>query len=489
MAPRHVSRTAKSTAKAWMSPGQWVACGLTGVVIATSLVGYAGYRDALAVQTEDINTDAWGDRPARVEGIHNILLLATDERAGEEASFNEANGIRPDVLVLVNIDVDKGGVTMVNMPRDLMLPMPGCDATEDAPGVAAGTVDQLNHAMVYGGLDCQGKTVEDFTGVHLDHMVLVDFAGFQDIVDAIGGIDMCIPEPLQDRKARLDLPAGEQTLDGGQALALARSRETTENGSDLDRIKRQQQLIGAILRKVTTGEVMSSPTTLYDFFGSVTDSMTVDGELTNDKMVELAVAMREVDLGRMNMVMVPVDNYVNDGNKVQLREPDASELFSAVAAGEATKPEKKEEEEKEPEAEEAPTESASPSEVSVYIVNNQGTQGLAAQVEPLLAGLGFTVTGSGNPTARAPQQTTVYHAPGQEAQARAVAAALVSGAQIEEAADLSGSVELVMGTDWQGVNLSGDGGDASDEGSGEESADDPLAGLEGTSADQEVACG
>jgi LCP family protein required for cell wall assembly len=470
-----------------MSPGQWVACGLTGAVIATSLVGYAGYRDALAVQTEDINTDAWGDRPARVEGIHNILLLATDERAGEDAEYSVANGIRPDVLVLVNIDVDKGGVTMVNLPRDLMVTMPGCDAVEDKPGIAEGTVDQLNHAMYYGGMDCQGKTIENISGVHLDHMVLVDFAGFQDIVDAIGGIDMCIPEPLQDRKARLDLAAGEQTLDGTQALALARSRDTTENGSDLDRIKRQQEMIGAILRKVTTGEVMSSPTTLYGFFGSVTDSMTVDDGLTNDKMVELAIAMREVDLGRMNMVMVPVDNYVNNDNKVQLREPDASQLFEAVATGEATRAE---EEEKEPEAEEAPAESASPAEVSVYIVNNQGTQGLAAQVEPLLAGLGFTVTGSGNPTTRAPQQTTVYHAPGQEAQARAVAAALVSGAQIEEAADLSGSVELVMGTDWQGVNLSGAAADdASDGETGRESEDDPLAGLEGTSADQAVSCG
>lgn len=465
-----------------MSPGQWAACGLTGVVIAASLVGYAGYRDALAVQTEDINTDAWGDRPAQVDGIHNILLLATDERAGEDAEYSVANGIRPDVLVLVNIDVDKGGVTMVNMPRDLMVTMPGCDPVEDKPGITAGTVDQLNHAMFYGGMDCQGKTIENITGVHLEHMVLVDFAGFQAIVDSIGGIDMCIPEPLQDPKAKLDLPAGEQTLDGTQALALARSRDTTENGSDLDRIKRQQQMIGAILRKVTTGEVMTSPATLYDFFGSVTDSMTTDSEFSVDEMAELAIAMRGVDLGRMNMVTVPVEDY-NDA-KVQLMEPQASELFAAVAAGEATRPE--EEEKPEEAAEEAPEESVSPSDVSVYIVNNQGTQGLAGQVEPLLTGLGFTVTGSGNPTTRAPQQTTVYHAPGEQAQAQAVADALVSGAQIEEAADLSGSVELVMGTDWQGVALEGSEGGGE---SGGESADDPLAGLSGTSADQAVDCG
>lgn len=463
-----------------MSPGQWVACGLTGVVIAGSLVGYAGYRDALAVQTEDIDTDAWGDRPAQVEGIHNILLLATDERAGDDAEYSVANGIRPDVLVLVNIDVDKGGVTMVNMPRDLMVTMPGCDPAEDKPGITTGTVDQLNHAMFYGGLDCQGKTIENVTGVHLDHMVLVDFAGFQSIVDSVGGIDMCIPEPLQDPKAKLDLPAGEQTLDGLQALALARSRDTTENGSDLDRIKRQQEMIGAILRKVTTGEIMSSPATLYDFFGSVTDSMTTDSEFGVDEMAELAIAMREVDLGRMNMVTVPVEDY-NDA-KVQLMEPQASELFTAVAAGEATSAER--EESGDGEGGESPEEAVDPSEVSVHIVNNVGTPGLAAQVEPLLAGLGFTVTGSGNPTTRAPEQTTVYHAPGEQGRAQALADALVSGAQVEEAADLSGPVELVMGADWQGVEL--------EAGSGDGSAAEPggaLEGLEGTSADQAVDCG
>ncbi|MDT0328759.1 LCP family protein [Nocardiopsis lambiniae] len=464
-----------------MSPGQWVACGMTGVVIAASLTGYVGYRDALAVQTEQINTDAWGDRPAQVEGIRNILLLATDERAGEDAAFNEVNGIRPDVLILVNIDVDKGGVTMVNLPRDLMVTSPGCDPAEDKPGVAAGTVDQLNHAMFFGGLDCQGKTIEAITHVHLDHMVIVDFAGFQAIVDSIGGVDMCIPEPLQDRNAKLDLPAGQQTLDGTQALALARSRDTTENGSDLDRIKRQQEMIGAILRKVTTGEIMSSPTTLYDFFASVTDSLITDDGFTVDEMGELAIAMRDVDLGRMNMLMVPVDDYVNNRDKVQLREPEASGLFAAIAAGEAASD--PEEDEGGEEAGESAEESVSPSEVSVHIVNNEGTPGLAAQVEPLLSGLGFTVTGSGNPTTRAPGQTTVYHAPGEEAKAAALADVLVGGAAIEEAADLSGSVELVMGSDWQGVEQ--DGADSGDEGS----EDDPLAGLGVTSADERVDCG
>ncbi|MFW6640412.1 LCP family protein [Nocardiopsis algeriensis] len=439
-----------------MTLGQWSACGVTAAVIAAGLTAYAGYRDVLAVQTEEVDTDAWGNRPDQVEGIHNILLMATDERSGDEAGYSAANGIRPDVIVLASVDVDRSGVTMVNLPRDLMVQIPPCDPAGEAPGTP-GTFDQLNHAMVHGGMDCQAKTVEDVTDVRLDHMVLVDFAGFQHIVDSVGGIEMCIPEPMVDPKAHLDLPAGQQVLDGEQALALARSRDTTELGSDLERIRRQQEMLGLILGEVTGGELLSSPTAVYDFLGSVNDSLVADSGFTMDAMAELVIAMREVDLDRVNMVTVPVvdaDPALYEG-KVELVQDRAQELFAAVAAGEVL-PE--EESGKDEEGEEA----VEPSDVSLRLLNNNGTTGLAAQVEPLLTAEGFDVVGTGNPEVRAPELTTVYHGPGQEASARLVAGALVGGAQVEEAADLGESLELVMGADWQGIGSS----DGSDGGGG-----------------------
>ncbi|GAA0996329.1 MULTISPECIES: LCP family protein [Nocardiopsis] len=459
-----------------MSLGQWVACGVTGVLIATSLTAYAGYRDALSIATEEINTDAWGDRPSQVDGIHNILLLGTDERAGEDASYNELNGIRPDVLVVVSIDVDRGGVTMVNMPRDLIIEMPDCAPNGEAPGVTAGTVDQLNHAMTYGGMDCQGNTVETLTGIHLDHMVMVDFAGFQNIVDSVGGIEMCVPEPIDDPKAHLRLDAGMQTLNGEQALGLARSRDSTEQGSDLNRIENQQRMIGAILREVTGGDILSSPTTLYDFIGSVTDSMVTDDGLTTDKMAELAIAMRQVDLGRMNMVTVPVVDAPSDPNKVAFQQPAADELFASVASGEVLEEEEEEAAPEEEAEEEAPVE---PGDVSVRVLNGTGVDGLGSQVEQRLLEGGFVVTGTGNPGARQPTATTVYHGPGQAAHAEELASVL-SAAQIEEVPDLGTELELVMGADdWGPITFGGDGGG----GSG------ALAELEGTSAaDDTVSC-
>ncbi|WP_211718569.1 LCP family protein [Nocardiopsis sp. MG754419] len=464
-----------------MSLGQWAACATTAVVIAGSLVVYTGYRDVLGIETADVDPDGWGDRPAQVEGLHNILLLGTDERAGDDASYNELNGVRPDVLVVVSIDVDQGGVTMVNLPRDTMVEIPPCDPGEGGAGWSGG-VDQLNHAMTYGGMDCQGNAVETITGIHLDHMVLVDFAGFEHIVDSIGGIEMCVPEPIDDPKAHIRLDAGEQRLDGEQALGLARSRDSAANGSDLGRIENQQRMMGAILREVTSGDILSSPSNLVSFLDSVTDSLVTDNGLTIDKMTELAVAMREVDLGRMTMLTAPVEDYQADNNKVQLREPDAQHLFTSVAAGELIEEEGGSEDSEGPEDDGSDGE-ADPSDVPVVLLNNTGLDGLGAQVEPLLTAEGFTVADTTNPELRAPDATTVYHGPEHAENAELLASALENGAEIVEEPSLSEEMELVMGgADWAGVAGLGAGGS----GGGDADLDD----LGGTSAaEDEVSCG
>lgn len=464
-----------------MSWGQWAAVGATGVVITICLVVYTAIGDALSFDTESIEPDAWGDRPASVDGIHNILVLGTDERAGDDASYNEANGIRPDVLMIASIDVDNGGATMVNLPRDLLVDLPACEGNDEYAGSEGGQ-DQLNHAMRYGGLDCQGNAVESVTGVHLDHMVSIDFAGFEDMVDSVGGVEMCVPEPIDDPKAHLQLEAGEQRLDGSEALGLARSRDSTDHGSDLGRIENQQRLIGAILREVQSGEILTKPENLRNFLDSVTDSMVTDQGFTLDVMMELAVAMREVDLANMHMVTVPVEDHPADPNKVVFQEPAAQDLLGALAAGEALPDSDGSDEGGEDSGSgDGGSDSegggeAEPGDVSLQVLNNTGRNGLATEVETLLNAEGFTVTGTGNPQERAPDATTVYHGPGQEAEAELVASALTSAAT-EEVPELEGDLELVMGgADWGPVvGLDSSGGSDLDE-------------LGSTTADDEVVC-
>ncbi|TDQ52983.1 LCP family protein [Actinorugispora endophytica] len=318
-----------------LSVGGWVACAATGLVITASLTAYAGYYGVSGnIATAHVDTGSWEERPERVEGVHNILVMGSDVRTGENAEYGSTEGIRPDVMIVASVDADKGAVTLMNLPRDLMTDIPPCDpAGEGFPGTP-GVFDQLNHAMAYGGVECQWKTVEEITGVRLDHFAMMDFAGFKDIVDAVGGVPMCVPQAVDDPKARLRLEAGEQVLDGEQALGLARSRDSTEFGSDLGRIENQQRMMGAIARKVTSGEILSSPTAVYAFLDAVTGSLTTDDGLTVDAMADLAVTMRDVDLERVSFVTPPLADYPADTDKVVLVEEPANRLFAAIAEGE-----------------------------------------------------------------------------------------------------------------------------------------------------------
>lgn len=477
-----------------MSVGGWVACLLTGLLIAGCLTAYSAYYGIAGnIDTAQVDTDGW-DRPTGVEGIHNILVMGADVRTGENAKYGEVEGIRPDVLIIASLNADNGAVTLVNLPRDLMVDIPQCDPVgEDFPGTP-GRFDQINHAMAYGGEPCQWKTVEELTGVHLDHFVLVDFVGFKDIVNVIGGVPMCIPEPIDDPKAELHLESGEQVLDGEQALGLARSRDSTEFGSDLGRIKNQQRMMGSMLRKVTSGETLSSPPNVYDFLGAVTDSLRTDDAFTVEAMADLAIEMREVDLDRISFVTPPVVEYPQDDDKVILDEAPALELFTAVSEGDVLPGEKEEEDEGADEGSGGSGDGVDPAEVSVNVLNNTERSGLGATTGDELAALGFTVADVGNPVARFPEVTTVYHGPDRKPQAEALTRVL-GRAAMEEVADMDDGVELVIADDWAGVEGGGAGGGGSsatgaDDGSGtrETSVAEEMGGM--TAADEKSgACG
>ena len=452
-----------------MSAGQWTACVATALAIIASLGGYGWYQGIVGnITTTQVDTDAW-DRPTSVEGVMNLLIIGSDVRSGENADYGEAEGERPDTMLIASINVDNGAATLVNLPRDLVVDLPGCEAVEGYEGMNPHS-GMINSAMTFGGIGCQWLAVEQVTGVHLDHFVMMDFAGFRDMVDAIGGVEMCIPQPVDDPKAHLKLDAGLQTLDGEESLGYVRSRYGQGDGSDLSRIDRQQEFMGAMLRQVLSSEVMTSPMTITGFLRAVTDSVTTDEELTVETMTDIAISMREVDLGRIQFVTVPNGQHPDDTNRLIMRQPDAAELFEAINSGTYL-----EDEEKEESVEEAPD----PAEVSLVVLNNTTVEGLASEVEAVLLGEGYDVTGTGNPVARFPEATTVYYAPGQEAAADLLAGSL-ENAQTAEEAGLSQDLELVIGQDWAGFA----GGDGSS-GSGVSITED----LGGTTAEKkESAC-
>ncbi|MEU0491843.1 LCP family protein [Nocardiopsis sp. NPDC006139] len=433
-----------------LSTGQWVACAVTALSIVGSLGGYLWYQGiANNITTAQVDTDEW-DRPTSVEGVMNLLVIGSDVRSGENANYGEAEGERPDMMLIASINVDRGAVTMVNLPRDLVVDLPGCEAVEGYEGMAPQS-GMINSAMTFGGVGCQWNAVEQVTGVHLDHFVMMDFTGFKDMVDAVGGVQMCIPAPIDDPKAHLTLEAGEQTLDGEQSLGYVRSRYGQGDGSDLSRIERQQQFMGAMLRQVLSSEVMTSPLAITNFLNAVTESVTADDGFTVDTMTDIAISMREVDLNRIQFVTVPNGQHPADPNRLALSQPAASELFTAINSGADLSGGAEEEEdgdeggEEADDAESGPT----PADISLDVLNGTGIEGLAGQVAERLTTDGYTVNATGNPQVRVPAVTTVYYAPGQEAAAELLAGSLET-AVTEEAAGLTGTLELVLGPDWTG---------------------------------------
>lgn len=450
----------------------------TGLVIASLLTGYGVYFNIYnKIDQEQIDFDEWGDRPTRVDGVMNIMIIGSDVRSGDNAEYGDAEGERPDVLAIAHISPEKKSATVVNIPRDSIVDQPECKPKDDKPGQAAHTA-MIGEAMNNGGVECLWKTVEDLTDVHIDHFVSVDFTGFKQMVDALGGVTMCIPEPVQDKAAgHLDLEAGEQKLTGEEALGYVRSRKGQGDGSDLSRISRQQDFMGAMLKTVMSGDVLSSPTTLNSFLGSVADSLSTDDGLTVSTMGDIGVAMREVDLNDIEFITVPNGPHPADPNRVAWSEPKASQLWLRVANDEISNG--SEEEDGKGGSGGGKEEKVDPSQVSVEVLNGTSAPGLANEVSTGLTTRGFQPAGTGNPTGQVPPETTVYYGPGQEAAAKAVAATFTNGTTEENSA-LGDTLQVVVSQDWDGFKAASGGGGGSGGGSDIDSK---------SAADAKVACG
>lgn len=252
---------------------------------------------------------------------YNLLVIGSDSRQGENASFGDDPGARSDTTILVHISADRSRVEAVSIPRDLMIDIPSCQM--DSEGTRSyEQYAQFNAAFSAGaeygdiglGAICTTLTVEQMTGLTIDDYAVVDFVGFERMVDTIGGVPMCIPEAVQDSAAGLDLEAGYQTLNGEEALALARARKNLGDGSDLQRIDRQQELMAAIVRQVLATNPFTDTVSLIKFLDAVTSSLTTSSGLSNPvQLAGLAMAVAPVGADGVTFVTMP---YAPSGARV-----------------------------------------------------------------------------------------------------------------------------------------------------------------------------
>ncbi|GAA3805827.1 LCP family protein [Streptomyces coacervatus] len=272
------------------------------------------------------------ERPTSlVKGAQNILLIGSDSRSGDgNARYGRDSGTqRSDTTILLHLSAGRRTATAISLPRDLMVDIPAClqpDGTRSEPMFA-----MFNSAFETGGSACTIRTVEKLTNVRVDHHIVVDFHGFKEMVDAVDGVQVCLKEPIDDKAAKLKLPAGRVTLDGEQALGYVRARKSLGDGSDTDRMDRQQRFLGALVNKVQSNDVLLNPVKLYPVLDAATSSLTTDPALASLRgLYQLVRGLRDIPTERVQFLTVPRESYVHDSNRDQLVEPEAQKLFEQL---------------------------------------------------------------------------------------------------------------------------------------------------------------
>ncbi|MFG2880057.1 LCP family protein [Streptomyces sp. NPDC048337] len=313
---------------------RWIGLGMAFLVLAGAGAGWWLYNKLDGNITEDTSAAAElrryeRDRPAHfAAGSENILLIGSDSRSGSDnARYGQDEGTqRSDTAILLHLPADRRSATAVSIPRDLMVEIPAClkadgSRTEDR-------FAQFNWAFQWGGAACTIRTVEKLTGIRIDHHMVIDFGGFKKMVDAIGGVEVCLRQPVDDPEAKLRLPAGRQTLQGEEALGFVRARYSLGNGSDTERMERQQQFLGSLVKKVQSNGVLLNPARLYPLLDAATSSVTTDPGLASLRgLYELARGIRDIPTDQVKFLTVPRQPYAADPNRDELVEPDAARLF------------------------------------------------------------------------------------------------------------------------------------------------------------------
>lgn len=260
----------------------------------------------------------------------NILLMGTDRRStvpttGEAAAAPEwvPGAQRTDALMLLHIEGDRRGATLVSLPRDSWVPVPGY-------GMA-----KINAAFSYAGPSLAVQTVEQLTNVRIDHLAVIDWEGFRQLTDAVGGVTVSIPTTVHDSARGVTWPAGQHTLGGQQALDYVGQRYGLPGG-DLDRVRRQQSFLRTLMVDHVRPRLRQGPREVYRLLDIMTRNLSVDEEWTVRDMAELALSLRHLRSADVHFLTVPVRGLGDESGQsvVYLDHPRASLLWRAVRTDE-----------------------------------------------------------------------------------------------------------------------------------------------------------
>ncbi|KAA1422776.1 LytR family transcriptional regulator [Mumia zhuanghuii] len=300
------------------------------VVLALALGGTAWYLQERLVGQVDRVEDAFSGlenrpAPAKGDGV-NILVMGTDRRSDEPTTGDDAEAPawlpgeqRTDSLMVLHVDADREGASIVSIPRDSWVTIPGYGQ------------NKINAAFSIAGPSLAVATVEQLTDLRIDHIAIVDWDGFRELTDELGGVEVVVPETVHDSARNKTWEAGKHRMNGDEALLYVRQRYGLAGG-DFDRIKRQQNFLRALMRQTLSSDTLASPTKAYGVLDAVTKHLTVDAEWTTGDMRGLLISLRSLRAADVAFTTAPVRGTGREGAQsvVRLDRDKGRELWGAV---------------------------------------------------------------------------------------------------------------------------------------------------------------
>src|SRR5580692_2395821 len=321
---------------------RWVAVGAVVILAAGTLAAYLKYRAVYdSITRVTIPGSELGQRPPDYStASENILVYGNDSRKGlekhQQVLLHTGNDQtdNTDTIMIVHLSPGHHEVTVMSIPRDTMVPLYVFDS---GPGYTGQLADpnsyvQINALLQIGGPVCLWKTVEQQTGIFINHFIGLGMLGFVKVVDDLGGVNVCVPFNVNDPVSGLSLPSGEQHINGVQALAFWRTREDIGTGSDLERIQRDQFVSAQVVKGVLSSGLLSNPFRLLSVVTDAAAAMTTDSGMTVSDLVGIAESVRGLPSKNVQFITAPNEAWPADPTaRVGFAQPQAGEVFSAIA--------------------------------------------------------------------------------------------------------------------------------------------------------------
>ncbi|MFJ7293789.1 LCP family protein [Streptomyces collinus] len=448
----------------------WTGGSLAFVLIAASGAAYL-YYEHLNGNITSVSDDGAGTGGFSKDRAINILLIGTDKRTGKgnEGYGDKDSAGHADTTLVLHVSKDRTNATVLSIPRDLITDIPDCPTTQEdgsekvIPGQQR---TRFNNSL--GQEDrtpsCTMRTITELTGLKMDHFMVADFNAVKTLTSAVGGVDVCLAKDIKDKDSKLDLPKGEHTIEGEEALAFVRTRHSVGFGGDLSRIELQQQFLGSMLRKLKSNDTLTSPSKMVKLAEAGTKALTVDSRIsTIKKLADLGAELGKFDTKNLTFATVPVVD--NPAEKVKatvvLKEPQAQQLF-AMVRDDVSLTDVKQQKKKEKAAEAARLKGtkAPASEVRVRILNGGAVAGSAQEtLSWLQVQEGVTKSENAGNAEQPLAKTTLEYGPDEADQARRLAAIMgLSGSAMKPGKSVTNSqgvpaMTLTLGKDFEGAGV------------------------------------